>query len=817
MRTRASFVVLRALAVIGVALCSALLRTGDARTNVVVLVLSEAGDDDSKAPILDALRAQSALFENVDVPAHPGRPSDVALLSGRTPRATGVQADLPRPPLAGELSVATAFSDAGYLTLAAGGVPGKPRALGFARGGDDLDLATADGAEACLAALEERAAGTPFFLWWTPGRARSNADVDGGMAALIAALAARGEDANTLYVVVRERSLRPAARFAQAGVPRADLAFRRPSRIAPGPRAGVVTTLDLVPTLLASAELAPADDAPGLSLLPVLEQGAALEREFVHGAVYLDPELANARAPLPELEPAMIYARSTHWRYVLSLVDDEDEGSDFTYAYPVSEGQQQLFDLAREGAQTRDVSGDLAHAEQLSELRRASLAWWTEAGGEELRLPPLFTGLPPEADAPDARPNIVLIVSDDQDYKHLGFLRGGAGAMPTTDRLAAAGVVFDVAHVSMSRCRPSLATLLSGRYPHQSGILDNQTGRTLNRRVTLPGILKRAGYATFVGGKFWEGNHHSMGFIAPERQRRNQFVREDQDDLFAFLDEHARTRPFFVWWAPLLPHGPFDAPERYRKPFAETAVAPPVGFPGDASTFVEQERTAFAMEAWFDDGLTQLCDKLRALGEFDNTLFCFLIDNGWSNARPSKGSVYEQGLRTPVFFSWKDGFAGGRHSASLVSTVDIFPTLLDFAGERVPANAIGKSLRAELVGAPDATPPRDVLCGAAYVPPRRDGPVRPERDAYALYARTADWKYVLYVRRVNEADAKIHAPADTFAPREFGDENLFDLARDPDELADLSADPAQAERMAELRLAALDWWEGTGGRPLKLP
>jgi len=411
----------------------------------------------------------------------------------------------------------------------------------------------------------------------------------------------------------------------------------------------------------------------------------------------------------------------------------------------------------------------------------------------------------------------VLVVADDMDYEHLGFLGNPRAQTPTLDELARAGCVFPVGYVPMSRCRPSLAALLSGRFPHQNGIYENQAARTLTRRDSLPNLLKAAGYATFQGGKFWEGSPLSMGFLEPRAIDTvfKNFVREDQKELDTFLERHGKERPLFVWWAPMLPHGPFNPPERLRAPLAELDVPLPEGFTGDAAAFRETERTFHAMDAWFDEGLKHLRERLAELGELEDTLFVFLIDNGYANGFVSKGSAFEKGLRTPLVFSWPGKLAGGRTSPALVHTVDVYATLLDFAGVPLPAEAAGISLRPTLEGREQ--PARKALYSAVYRYKERPGGPQPAKDVFALVARTERWKFVYYLRNVEPEGFLFYHEFQPFPTRQRGERDLYDLAADPYERKDLSGDSSHAPLMDELLAGALAWWKETGGAELDLP
>jgi len=221
------------------------------------------------------------------------------------------------------------------------------------------------------------------------------------------------------------------------------------------------------------------------------------------------------------------------------------------------------------------------------------------------------------------------------------------------------------------------------------------------------------------------------------------------------------------------------------------------------------------MGAWLDAGLAELRAKLAQAGELEDTLFVFLIDNGYANGSPSKGTVFEKGLRTPVVVSWPKGLAGGRTRAELVSSLDLYRTILDYAGVPAPAGAAGASLRPLLEGR--ESPARDALFGAAYDYRASLGSQRPADSIYALYARTPRWKFVLYLRRTDPESVLFEHAFAPFPARARGERDLFDLAQDPYELTDLSGLPEHARLMDELLQGCLAWWSSTGGGELDLP
>lgn len=407
------------------------------------------------------------------------------------------------------------------------------------------------------------------------------------------------------------------------------------------------------------------------------------------------------------------------------------------------------------------------------------------------------------------RPNILLAIADDLDPDHLGFCGNALARTPTLDRLAAEGAYFPVLYVQPV-CRASLATLLSGRWPQETGILNNRVSARLDPAGTLPRRLKERGYATFCAGKFWEGAPADYGFDAPERNDED-FARatgEGQPELFRFLEEHAPRGPWFVWWAPNLPHVPHRPPAHIAEAFADVPLPAPRGFAGSAEEYARAERACLAMESWLDERFGELLHELDELGELDETVIVFLADNGWSTVLPAKGTPREKGVRSPLVVRLPGQEA--RQLDALVALVDVHATLLDYAG--AAPDGRGRSLRPLLEDR--AYERRERLFGSVFTRSRRGGEAG---ELCALYARDARWKYVLYVRDV--ASVELSADSSLAPPfrRRAGAEELFDLHADPLEELDLSAREEHAERLRDLRAAVLGWWRASGGAAPELP
>ena len=787
----------------------------------VVWIFWDGTNLEGEAPRLQDLLSRSVRFPRTHVPVPLGRPHRTALLSGRWPRESGVC--FRSGPQRGRIqeTVLTPLREAGYRSYQYGTHFRRlPEGAGF-----DGQGTSPDALRAFLAESPE----TPLFACFTlevPGGPRGGARdpaarrafMDRELGAFLAALETREGRARFTFVIA-DPLLSPTEFDPDAVLER--VRARTLAVVTPAGQARVVDglfdSLSLHSTLAELAGFEPRKGFPG-SLVETLVSGTQPAPQPVLGSLY-DVRASGRGGASVAREVVAVYLRDRRYKYVLVLRDLGVEiGRDGeTATIELDRGTELLFDLEHDPDEADDLSSSREQSGRLLDYRETLVAWWNGKARGELPVPhfspPL--GPPPKTD----RPNIVLIISDDQDYEHLGFMGNTLVETPAIDTLAKEGVVFPVAHVTMSRCRPSLASLLTGRWPHQTEVYDNTSARRLGTEGSLPNLLKQAGYATFVGGKYWEGRTRAMGFMEPEKLdvRFRHFVRKSQNQLFDFIDRYGEERPFFVWWAPMLPHKPFDPPWRHQEPFVDVEIPVPEEIAeDDVEEFLRRERNALAMERWLDEGLAALVDKLKDAGEYDNTLFCFLIDNGWANGYASKGTVFEKGLRTPVYFTWPKGIEGGRTNDTLLSTVDVYATLLDYAGVPVPEGVPSRTLRAAIE---EGEPSRETIYGVGY---RFSGGRRKKnalvRDAFAIYARTPRYKYVYYLKDVQNAELFdfIH-PCAPFPARKRGDVDFFDLEADPHERHDLSGDARYGAEIARLHAGWKAWWKEQKGPGLKLP
>jgi len=320
------------------------------------------------------------------------------------------------------------------------------------------------------------------------------------------------------------------------------------------------------------------------------------------------------------------------------------------------------------------------------------------------------------------RPNIIIILTDDQGYGDVGF--NGCSDIPTPniDRIAKNGVVFRNAYVSYSVCAPSRAGLLTGRYQDRFGYsrnplyrpFDPEIGVSLNEQM-LPDFLQQSGYNTMAIGKWHLGVHQQyrpwkrgfkefFGFLGgghryfPEEYLisnqdsakneeqsyrtkliRNQNAVEESEyitDAFSreavSYIERNKEQPFFLYLAYNAPHAPLQATQKYLQRFNQ--IIDP------------KRRTYAAMVSAVDDGVGLILNKLEQLNISENTIVIFLSDNGGpekDNAsdngplRGGKGTLFEGGIRVPFTIQWPGQIKAGTEYNQSIISLDIFATIAD--------------------------------------------------------------------------------------------------------------------------------------------
>jgi arylsulfatase A-like enzyme len=411
------------------------------------------------------------------------------------------------------------------------------------------------------------------------------------------------------------------------------------------------------------------------------------------------------------------------------------------------------------------------------------------------------------------RPNVIVVITDDQGYGDVGAHGNPVIATPNLDRLAAESVRFTDFHVDPT-CSPTRSALMSGRYSTRTGVWHTIMGRSLMSpdELTLAEVFRANGYRTGMFGKWHLGDNwplrpqdqgfehvvwHQGGGVGqgPDYWDNDYFDDTyEVDGRWQAFDgyctdvwfreamrfiERDDPRPFFAYISTNAPHGPFLVDDAYAQPYRDAGVA-------------ETMARFYGMITNIDENLGRLRAMLAETGRSDDTVLVFLTDNGtaaghaprrnepasWpgfnAGMRGQKGSAYEGGHRVPMFVCWPaGGVGGGRDIDALAAHVDVLPTLVELCGlERGDGPALdGASFAGALHGT--AAPPAG---RTLFVHSQRiEHPVKWRRCA----VMTERWRLL------------------------DGTE-LYDVGRDPGQTLDVAA--AHPDRVAELRSAYEAWW-----------
>jgi len=447
-----------------------------------------------------------------------------------------------------------------------------------------------------------------------------------------------------------------------------------------------------------------------------------------------------------------------------------------------------------------------------------------------------LTGLNAPASAqalPARRPNILLIITDQQSADALSCRQGDRYLRtPNMDSLAARGTFFTRAYAANPICIPSRTAMFTGRYPHETGIQDNErVPFDVRKFPTMGTYFRQAGYDTGYVGK-WHlltpiEESATSGFDYTANIKNNGADTGTPAAVATFLAKK-RDRPFLLVASFIDPHNIAEwargqdlpdgdiglAPAPELCPPAPPNLAPAVGEP-QAVTFTRKSYQAAPMfpVSGFDDGkwrqyrwayyrmiehtdalLGRVLASLAATGHLEDTLIIFVADHGdcqGAHGWNQKTVLYEESVRVP-FIVCPPGAKAARVSDRLVQTgIDLIPTLCDFAGLARPAGLTGLTQRAPAEGDTGSDPRRFVVSSNHLVQgvPVLGLMMKPA----GRMLRTSRYKYCVY---------------DQGQPRE----SLVDLDRDPGELANLAADPALAPVLNDHRALLLHWSVETGDR-----
>jgi arylsulfatase A-like enzyme len=433
----------------------------------------------------------------------------------------------------------------------------------------------------------------------------------------------------------------------------------------------------------------------------------------------------------------------------------------------------------------------------------------------------ILLGFASQAAARETRPNVVFILGDDQAWSDYGFMGHPVIQTPHLDRLAGRSLVFRHGYVAAPLCRPSLASMATGLYPGQHGVVGNDVDGTRNRaELDIPvrnafhkhpsfvRELVAAGYLAHQSGKWWEGSWQDGGFTHgmthgdPARGGRHGddglvIGREGMKPVTDFIDQAvAAEKPFLLWYAPFLPHTPHNPPGRLLAKYRRDGVALDVA-------------KYHAMCEWFDETCGELLEHLDSKGLTENTMVLFICDNGWAApstnaddphqkawkgfALRSKSSPFENGIRTPIMVSWPGKVEPGR-SDDLAHAIDLFPTIAAATGIKAPTKLPGINLLDKA-----ARGGRERVFGVTHATHNMT-PGDPGDTLQYLWCVERDWKLIQRFHGKDTTGYRVLHEWDNTPAR------LFRIRDDPREKKDLAAEePEEVTRIKGL----IETWRGS--------
>lgn len=424
-----------------------------------------------------------------------------------------------------------------------------------------------------------------------------------------------------------------------------------------------------------------------------------------------------------------------------------------------------------------------------------------------------------------SRPNIVIVITDDQGMGDLSCMGNEVVRTPNIDEFYESSTRFTDFQVSPT-CAPTRAALMSGRAPFKVGVTHTifQRERMALEIVTLPQLLKTAGYATGLFGKWHLGDEeaylpqsrgfdevlmHGSGGIGQVRHGDFPLNAENLyfDNILLHNDKIVKTegyctdlffesalswihrqnemdRPYFAYVSLNAPHAPLVAPDRYTKRFID------LGYDNGTAG-------RYGMVENIDDNFGSMMKKLREWEALDNTIVIFMTDNGGThlsgklngervrhfnaNLKGAKNSPHEGGTHVPAFWKWKGRLGEGVDIEGLTAHLDFFPTFCELAGVEYPESMQeldGRSLLPLLRDPESEWADRELFfhCGR-WNPGERD-----EAKYVKCAVRTGQW------RLVNNTE-------------------LYDISKDPYQEKDVALDyPEVVEKLSQ----SFDkWWEST--------
>lgn len=285
-----------------------------------------------------------------------------------------------------------------------------------------------------------------------------------------------------------------------------------------------------------------------------------------------------------------------------------------------------------------------------------------------------------------SRPNFVIIIGDDVGYYDIGTYGSSQVATPQIDRIAKEGIQFNNVFLTASSCSPSRASIISGRYPHNTGAAELHTHLS-DEIITFPGLLRQQGYYTAASGKWHLGPHARKDF--DKVQDKNSEIGEGGEDGWVeTLRQCPTDKPFFLWLAAKDAHRPWEVNKFSGSNSPNEIKTTPALL--SSKTTIADVANYYDEITRFDYFVGLIDNELKAKNVYENTVIIIMSDNGAPYPH-AKARLYDQGMRTPFIIKWPEKILNPSVSDALISAVDIAPTIIDLAGLKQSKTFQGRS------------------------------------------------------------------------------------------------------------------------------
>ena len=414
------------------------------------------------------------------------------------------------------------------------------------------------------------------------------------------------------------------------------------------------------------------------------------------------------------------------------------------------------------------------------------------------------------------RPNVILIIGDDISWNDIGCNGHPTVRTPNIDRLASEGLRFTNTFLTASSCSPSRCSIITGRYPHNTGAAELHTPLPQNQ-IPFPQILKQNGYYCAQGGKWHMGDTPRAAFDDIQDKWDGKEDPGAEGMWLPQLQNRPKNKPFFMWLASIDAHRDWDDKITLERHDPDDVVVP--------RYLADQIPTRTDLAKYYDEiarldfHVGEIEKELARQGVAENTIIIFMADNGRPFPR-CKTRVYDSGMKTPFIIKWPKGIRRkGSVCESLVSAIDIGPTVLKLCGLTAGESFQGHSF------APLLTNPRKPFRNVVFSEHNWH-----DHEALERMARTSDYLYVLNERpqypncgpadsnhslsqedliALNKVGALSPEQRDSFIAPRPGEE-LFDVRRDPEQFENVAGKSDFAAALTEMRELMKRWRKETG-------